>query len=515
MRRSLAALGWETGRPASRWMFRRPHVFRWPAAQENQASHMNWHRRLAGTILRWTVRIAAVSVVGWWLFADTYARHWGTGGRPNEIRFAHFGTFRDYELWRGIIEAFEHEYPGTGEAGLLTGKADSRISIRQEYVVGLAGHYNVKLRQQILSGTLPDVALVQLGPFHEIADHFADLSHLADALSAPDALDSTGVAAFRSLGRQAGLPVSGGNLMIYCNTVCFERAGKPALPGRLHGTGVPLPRDDWTIDDFLQTARLLTCDFDGDGSLDQFGFWLPRWVYYLPFLWSFGGDVTSDGDTRWALNDQAAHQALAFYRSLAVGDRVCPRDEEVPQLFQDVGFLTGKVAMCVNGPWFEPFLAETQLADTYVVRPIPKGPAGRKTRITWDGIVIARDLPAGRRQIAERFVAFVLSKTVQDRIARTGRALPARIASVAAYLGTPVDPRRRCFVDGLAYSRTQPLLAAFGEVDRAINRHLDRLLDPRRAANVAQVLDDLASDPVIVRHFPTSRANAQELERGR
>ncbi|MCH7592006.1 MAG: hypothetical protein IH989_04390, partial [Planctomycetes bacterium] len=70
--------------------------------------------------LRRLATCAAVIVTGWWLFADTYARHARPAGQatmsvspgapgtmsvdldasPATIRFAHFGTFHDYQLWR-------------------------------------------------------------------------------------------------------------------------------------------------------------------------------------------------------------------------------------------------------------------------------------------------------------------------------------------------------------------------------------------------------------------------------
>ena len=442
------------------------------------------------------VRPALVAVVtvgaGWWLFADTYARHVPASSNGRTIRFAHFGTYHDYELWRDVIAAFEREH--------------AHLSVRQEYIVGLAGQYNTKMRQQILSHTLPDVALVQLGPFHELFPHFADLSELLhdwpeSETSLPASLDPTGLSAFQAAGRQRGLPLCGGNLLIYGNATCFKRAS------RHRGVTIQRPADDWTIEDFRRTAKLLTCDFDGDGIIDQFGFWHPRWIYYLPFMWSFGAELTDETFTQWKLLGPEAEQAFAFYRDLLIGDRVCPRDDEVPQLFQDTGFLTGKVAMCVNGPWFQPFLAETKLADSYFVAPIPTGPAGRTTRVTWDGVVIAGDLPAARRDTAWHFITFLLSKPVQDRIARTGRALPARRESAAAFIAPPGDERRQRFVEALRYSRTQPLLPRFGEVDRVVNEHLRRFLDPNRCVAARTMLEELARDPVIISCFPGPRGD--------
>jgi len=208
---------------------------------------------------------------------------------------------------------------------------------------------------------------------------------------------------------------------------------------------------------------------------------------------------------------------VRFYRALAVdppdgylGRRVCPRDEELPQLFQDVGFPTGKVAMCVNGPWFEPFLRRTRMADSYRVYPIPRGPGGRATRMTWDGIVMAPNLSPARRAAVRRFARFLLSATVQDRIASTGRALPARTASLSAFVGDPPDPRRRAFVDALGYARLHPALPDFRAVDRTINAHFARLVDPAQTRSLAAYLEQLAADPTIVRAF-ARRGRAESL----
>jgi multiple sugar transport system substrate-binding protein len=270
---------------------------------------------------------------------------------------------------------------------------------------------------------------------------------------------------------------------------------------RHHGCVIPFPRDDWTLEEFHALAGRLTIDFDGDGQLDQFGFWLPRWVYYLPFLWAFGAEITDEAMSCWKLIGPEATAAFAFYHRLAVAERVCPRDEEAPQLFQDVGFLTGRTAMCVNGPWFQPFLAQTKLASSYRVHPVPRGPAGRFTRITWDALVMAPNLPRERREAAGAFLRFAAGAEAQRRLAQTGRALPSRRDALSAYLGQPADERRRVFVDSFSYSRTQPLLRRFGELDRAVNRALERLIQPSSPWTPEAILQSLAQDPEIVNGF--------------
>lgn len=443
-------------------------------------------RRRFASITRRAGAVVVVSGIAWWLFADTYARHVPSWMDKSEIRFAHFGSYEDYALWRGVISDFEHRHPG--------------IRVHQEYVVGLGGRYNTKMRQQILSHTLPDVALIQLGPFHDLAEHFADLTPLlrspvGENTELAASLDGLALKAFQVHGRQRALPVSGGNLLVFGNRECFTRASQ------FRGVPIPIPEDDWNIDDFRQIAELLTCDFDGDGRSDQFGFWLPRWIYYLPFLWLFGAELTDDRMAEWTLYGTEAEAALSFYQDLAVTDHVSPREDEVPQMFQDVGFLTGKVAMCINGPWFLPFLAKTRLADSYFVAPIPTGPAGRVTRITWDGAVMASRLPPRRRQAARRFMQFLVSQHTQDAIGQTGRAIPARRASQRSFTDTANDPRRARFIEALDYSRLQPLLPHFSQVDRAINKHLLDLLTPGPNSRPEIVLAELQADPAIRRAF--------------
>ncbi|MCH7700293.1 MAG: sugar ABC transporter substrate-binding protein [Planctomycetes bacterium] len=435
--------------------------------------------------MRRVLSVAATLLVGWWLFADTVRYY---RGRPDDdaIRFAHFGTYQDYATWKRLIAAFERGHPG--------------IQVTQEYVAGWYGLYDTKMRQQILAGTLPDVLLVSLGSFAQVADAFADLS-LTDgeppsATRTPTGeFDAVALDAFLLDGVQRAWPVSGGNLMIYCNTACFDRAAD------FRGEPLPLPNDDWTMADFRRTARALTCDFDGDGETDQFGFWQPRWVYYLPFLSSFGAEVLDETETDWRLTGPAAEAAFQFYQDLKLRDRSCPRPQDMAQIVQDVGFLTGKVGMCVNGPWFMPFLRETQLWDqTYLVAP-PRGPGGRATRITWDGIAVAASSAGVRGDHARQFVRFVCSQTGQEMLAETQRALPARLSAISAFLRADGGTRSAKFVEALSYSRLQPQTPYFQEMDYAINRHLRGLLDEQHPITVDEFLANLSQDDVIVRRF--------------
>lgn len=418
-----------------------------------------------------------------WLFGGLIRPHLPTTSPAGVLRFAHFGSYQDYQLWRAIIEAFERSHAG--------------VRIQQEYAPGWYGQYEAKVRQQIVSGTLPHVVLMQAAPFERAARHLVALEDLADAEELEPLireLEPTADATCRVASRTGetpvlrGLPMSGGNLLLYANLEGFEASA--AFLGR----PIALPDSSWTMEEFVALARLLTCDFDADGRLDQFGLWPPTWLYYLPFVWSHGAEVVDPANGEWRLQGPQAERAFAQYHDLIAAHRVCPRPAEVPQLLQDVGFLTGKVALCVNGPWFQPFLDATRLRDRYRVLHIPLGPAGRATRVTWDILGVSENTSRSERDQAWQFMRYCLSPEAQARIAESGRALPALRSCQPLFARSRPEVGRAAFVEALAYSRLQPRLPRFAEMDRLIGRHLQRSTTAEPYLGACDFLSGLARD---------------------
>jgi ABC-type glycerol-3-phosphate transport system substrate-binding protein len=245
--------------------------------------------------------------------------------------------------------------------------------------------YETKIQQQLVAGNAPDVILFQDEPFPNFAPKgFAALDEFVhrDGINLHRDYFDTAVASFMLDGQLRGMPLWGGDNLIYCNRRCFQKAS------RFHGRPVPLPDDDWTLDEFIRTAQDLTFDEDGDGRIDQFGFALPMWFYALPFMWSQGMEVLDPTNTRWVMTGPAAVKAWRFYQDLRFGYRVCPTPVEQGEMDGDTAFFTGRIAMFTSGPWAQPFLQSTTLKDDYLVVHVPRGPAGRATRVTWDCLAI-------------------------------------------------------------------------------------------------------------------------------
>ena len=70
-------------------------------------------------------------------------------------------------------------------------------------------------------------------------------------------------------------------MVVYYNRSLFDDLGVP-----------PPPQDQWTWEEFLQTARSVTRDRDGDGTTDIYAIDFPRRLFeWIPWVWSAGGDI--------------------------------------------------------------------------------------------------------------------------------------------------------------------------------------------------------------------------------
>lgn len=311
--------------------------------------------------------VLLIPAVAYWLFADT-VRHWRPGESPgNELRFSYWGGFDDHQMWQEVLQAFNSRRP------------DVRVS--PEWLP-LSG-YTAKIAQELVAGDAPDVMMTQDEPFPRYArDQFASLDDLLrDDPAAQKDLDDcwpTATSSFQFAGSLRGVPLMGGNVLIYCNQLAFDRAS------RFHGRPVPLPSHDWTLDDFLDTCRLLTIDADGDGRTDQFGFMQPHWVYYLPFIWANGAELTDPARSKWTLQGPQALAALAMYGDLRHRWRVTPtcpassQDRTLTPLFSPAAWPCASTGRGSNRSCARPLWRGTIASCRFLVDPAagPRGSLG-------------------------------------------------------------------------------------------------------------------------------------------
>ena len=115
---------------------------------------------------------------------------------------------------------------------------------------------------------------------------------------------------------------------------------------------VPYPTENWTVDEFLDMAKKLTQDTDGDGRIDQYG--------YMGSLdqGTFGDSILNKDQTRCTLDTPESARLLQLNVDLRLKYNVSPpRENELNSMGgAEVPFLMGRIAMWQAYTWNLPML---------------------------------------------------------------------------------------------------------------------------------------------------------------
>ena len=229
-------------------------------------------------------------------------------------------------------------------------------------------NYFEKLQTLIAANTMPDLydmwegyiqpyaangALINLDPFFE-ADDKVKKEDLVPAAFEGGAWQNS-VYAFC----QGFMP---GPISLYFNVDHFDAAG------------LDYPTSDWTWDDLRATAKKLTKTPDKWGL--TYSLWFVPWLYWI---WSNGGDLFKDNDTKCALTDPKSVQALQYWADMVLVDQTTlPSSEAQALQGPENAFRTGAVSMYLGNCWDVPAMeAATQEAGfNWKAVLSPKAPDG-------------------------------------------------------------------------------------------------------------------------------------------
>jgi len=136
--------------------------------------------------------------------------------------------------------------------------------------------------------------------------------------------------------------------------------------------GVPYPDNDWTWDDFIETAQACDKDTDGDGMVDTIGFDLSLSGAAEWYMWLFsaGGDIVDLDKKEAVFNSQAGYDALKLYIEAARGFEIGPSPLGMAT---GVGYVSGQAAMIVSMPVARVLLPTMGLSNFGIAR-MPKHP---------------------------------------------------------------------------------------------------------------------------------------------
>ncbi len=265
-------------------------------------------------------------------------------------------------------------------------------------------------------------------------------------------------------GKLVGIPQNISSLVVYYNKTLFDKSR------------IPYPKDGWTWDEFVETAKALTLDTDGDGRTDQFGLGTEAQIFRsAPFIWMNGGDLVDNPEnpTKLTLDTPASREALQWFVDLQQKHKVVPdrfEEQAEPSINR---FLRGTTAMYFNSRRGVPTYRDVTAFD-WDVAPLPTGkqPAGI---LHADAFFMAK--ACKHKAAAWAFIEYANSVEGQILLAKTGRTVPSRksVAESPAYLEPGTKPSRmRVFLDVIPHVRAVPIMAPWVNIEVLVGQELEQ-----------------------------------------
>jgi len=381
---------------------------------------------------------------------------------PVDVVFWNGFTGPDGTTMERIVRSFNHDHPN--------------IRVKMQ-IIPWATYYD-KLTLGLAYGGAPDVFILHVNRFPEYA-YYNSLNCTDDlvAKGGLDANDFVQVAWKAGLwhGKRYAVPLDCHPIGLYYNVDLFKKAGI------VDQNGNALPPVN--LAEFLQDAKKLTKDTNGDGRPDQWGFaftWLRTNSY--TFLGQFGTGLLDKDSRRADINSSQAKKAMGLMADLVTKYKVCPSPEG-----QDawMGFQTGKVAMAMEGVYMLASLEDQKgLHFAGAVCPM----FGKKHAV-WAGshlMVMPRSITSEKRKAAWEFITYLSDHSIEWA---KGGQVPVRksILDSAEFKKLPVQYQ---FSKELPYVVYEPPVVPYNQIVPFADAAFEAVLMHVKPANDA--LDECA-----------------------
>jgi len=218
------------------------------------------------------------------------------------------------------------------------------------------------------------------------------------------------------------------------------------------------PNDTWTLKgEFLNKARLLTRDLNGDGKIDQWGTAsvVGGLEQLCKYIWPNGGKVFNEEQTESLIDCPENVDALQFLADLHLKYKVAPS----PTAQGMPLFETGKIAIRDEGPWWISAYRNRCTFDWDIV-PLPMGSIGAPTIMptggTGFGVSATTKHPEEAWSLVKRFTS---KYTMENVVGKMGWGLPARRSSGSSVIQPGLPPQNAwIYVEAMQNARPTPIL---------------------------------------------------------
>lgn len=347
------------------------------------------------------------------------------------LTFSTWGSLDELATLKPLLADFAREHP--------------EIPVR---LLHIPEEYPHKIRLMAASRTMPDVLFMESQTLAGFARRGV-LRDLGPLLARDPELQARDfyrpvLEAMSYKGVLYGIPRDLSNLVIYYNRRMFDEAH------------LPYPRAGWSYEDMVAIARRLTHG-------EQFGIgFSPYPIYWLPYLWSDGGDVMDAQERRCTLLEPVALAALERYRDLRWKYHVAPTEAETGNARPSQLFAQQKVAMCVGGRWVVPGFRQ-KLDFPWDVAPFPRGKVASVVDADASGWSIATS--CRHPDQAWTLIRFLAGRRASAAFTASGLIVPARpdVAHSPAFLaGAPASSQ--VFLDVIETARPTRTPPSYDEI---------------------------------------------------
>ncbi len=356
-----------------------------------------------------------------------------------------------------LVDRFNREHPDIQVESLYVGQSEQQLP---------------KILAAVVGNAPPDLLWFNATITGQLVELDA-IRPLDDWLAQSPLRNEIGPALFESMefqGHTWSVPFGTNNVGVFYRPSLFKAAGITELPR--------------TWDELRQVARKLTRDKNGDKRIDQHGILLPLGkgeftvFLWLPFMWSGGGELSGDNQEPGkipvpALVNEGAIAALQFWRNLIDdGSAILSLPERG---FEIDGFVSGKVAMQLTGPWTLGQLKATGV--DFGVFPIPAD-VRRATGIGGENLFVFKTTPK-QEQAALKFVEYVLSEQFQTEWAMETGYLPVNVKARQSpkYQAFAAEqPAVKVFLEQTQYGRSRPIFPGYSRLSEKLGRAIEAVL---------------------------------------
>jgi multiple sugar transport system substrate-binding protein len=311
------------------------------------------------------IMLLAIMVIGAVLSGCSGSDKASSDGKV-ELTFMFRGNPQELEAYKATVKRYE----------------EANKDVKVTMVQTAPDQYDTKLKSAIAGRKIPDVffynpaqvkAYVNSGVLLDITEQVEGSTDVKI-----DDIWEAGINKYRfdgeTLGQGAiyGLPKDLGPFALGYNKTMFEEAG------------IPLPDKDkpYTWDEFIDVAKQLTKDNDGDGKMDQYGTGFNVNWALQPFVWSNGADWINEDGTKVTIDDPKFIEALQFFVDQQNKYQITPSIGDAQTLDTYQRWLKGQLAFFPVGPWDMAAFKE-QLKFEYDLLPWPAGSTGESS--AWVG----------------------------------------------------------------------------------------------------------------------------------